>query len=372
MRVLFLTNIPSPYRVDFFNELGKYCSLTVLYERNYAENRDGKWLHEKTNNFNSVFLKGKKIGPDSAVCFNVLKYLDRTKYDIVIVGGYSTPTGMIAISYMRFWRIPFILNADGGFINKNENIIKKYIKKSFITSATYWFSSGNKTTEYLKYYGAKQKCILKYPLTSVLEKDILKKPINAYEKMLLRQSLNITEEKIILAVGQFVYRKGFDVLIKSCGKIPKDYGVYIVGGAPTQEYLKLKNNLLLGDNVHFVGFQSKDELKEYYLASDIFVLPTREDVWGLVINEAMAYGLPVITTDKCIAGLELVQDCKNGFIVPTEDHVELVEKINVILSNTDVYRRMSQKSLEIIREYTIEKMAKRHVDIFRIIGDANG
>ena len=55
-------------------------------------------------------------------------------------------------------------------------------------------------------------------------------------------------------------------------------------------------------NVHFVGFKTKEQLEDYYRAADLFVLPTREDIWGLVVAEAMAYGLGVITTNRCNAG----------------------------------------------------------------------
>ena len=73
------------------------------------------------------------------------------------------------------------------------------------------------------------------------------------------------------------------------------------------------------NNVHFIDFKNKDTLKEYYHVADVFVLPTREDIWGLVINEALAYGLPVITTDKCMAGLEMIENGKNGYIIPVND-----------------------------------------------------
>ena len=153
------------------------------------------------------------------------------------------------------------------------------------------------------------------------------------------------------------------MLLKACTKIPKEYGVYIVGGEPTQKYLALKRRLDL-DNVHFIGFRSKEELKEYYMAADLFVLPTREDIWGLVINEAMAYGLPVVTTDNCIAGLELVKDYENGFIVPVEDERVLANKINKILTDDDLRGKMAKNSLVKIKQYTIENMAESHIRLF--------
>uniref|UniRef100_UPI00255B3CC5 hypothetical protein n=1 Tax=Thomasclavelia cocleata TaxID=69824 RepID=UPI00255B3CC5 len=110
MKVLWLTNIPSPYRVDFFNELGKYCELTVLFERKKADDR--VWSVNNNENYKSVFLKGKSIGNDTALSFEVLKYLNK-KYDRVVVGGYSTSTGMLSILYLSLRHIPFYLNCDG-------------------------------------------------------------------------------------------------------------------------------------------------------------------------------------------------------------------------------------------------------------------
>lgn len=363
MRVLFLTNIPSPYRVDFFNELGKLCNLTVLFERKDATNRQEQWLKNKIHTFNALFLKGKKVHSDSAIDLGVIKYLDKKRYDIIVVGGYATPTGMLAINYMKINRIPFILNADGGFINKNENFLKKHIKNHHISSAICWLSTGEETTKYFEYYGANIQNIFEYPFTSLYQKDILEDVVDIDKKKKTRVNLNINEEKVILTVGQFIHRKGFDVLLNACKKIHKDYGVYIVGGEPTEEYIKLKEEFNL-TNVHFVGFKSKEELKEYYISSDLFVLPTREDIWGLVINEAMAYGLPVITTNRCIAGLEMVQDYENGFIVPVNNIDLLARRINEILEDEIMARKMSKRNLEKIQRYTIENMAEQHFDIF--------
>lgn len=61
------------------------------------------------------------------------------------------------------------------------------------------------------------------------------------------------------------------------------------------------------DNIVFVEFKTKEDLIDYYRAADLFVLPTREDIWGLVVNEAMAAGTPVITTTNCGAGMEILK-----------------------------------------------------------------
>ena len=113
-----------------------------------------------------------------------------------------------------------------------------------------------------------------------------------------------------------------------------------------------------------MGFKRKTELAYYYAMADVFVLPTREDIWGLVVNEAMAFGLPIITTDKCIAGLELVDD-KNGVIIPVNNVYALSNAINYILNNDT--EKMGRVSIDRIKQYTIEKMAKIHSKILKIV-----
>ena len=71
MKVLFLTNIPSPYRADFFNEFGKLCDLTVTYEGLTSTERDSKWVGEKAVNYKPVFLKGKRTKSDQFICFGL-------------------------------------------------------------------------------------------------------------------------------------------------------------------------------------------------------------------------------------------------------------------------------------------------------------
>ncbi|MEN3042426.1 MAG: glycosyltransferase family 4 protein [Fervidobacterium sp.] len=363
MRVLFLTNIPSPYRVAFFNELGKHCELTVLFERQAAKDRNSKWFQNNFENFKPIFLKGIYTGSDSALSLSIIKHLSNKKYDIVIIGGYSTPTSIIAILNLWLKKVPFILNADGGFI-RSEGKLKKAIKTFLISRATWWICSGEYTKKVLQHYGANPARIYTYPFSSIHDYDILTSPPTLEEKEKLRKKLGIKGEKIVLSVGQFIKRKGFDILIKASKNLLPGTSVYIIGGEPTDEYKQLVRENGVNDRVYFLPFKTKQELREYFIASDVFTLPTREDIWGLVINEAMAYGLPVVTTDKCIAGIELIKNEENGYIVPVEDEITLSEKINVILSNEMLRNQMILKNLEVAKVYTIENMVNKHMKIF--------
>lgn len=369
MRILFLTNIPSPYRVDFFNELGKLCDLTVLFEKQTARDREEGWFEEKAVSYHAVFLHGIPVGSDSALCFEVLSFL-RERWDIIIIGGYSTPSGMLAIQYLNMKKIPFILNCDGG-ASKQESGLQYKIKKFFISSADGWLSPGKITDQYLIHYGADFKYIFRYHFTSIRQRQILDDPLSAAEKALWKNQLSITENRMILSVGSFIERKGFDVLLVACRELDPEIGVYLIGGQATPDYKQYVDKYKLRQ-VHFIDFKTKSELAPYYMAADLFVLPTRKDIWGLVINEAMSFGLPVVTTDQCVAGLELIDNGENGYIIPPDDPVALREKIMEILNDSPLAERMMSNNINKINEYTIEKMAQQHMEIFnRIVGEEN-
>lgn len=359
MKILLLTNVPSPYRVRFFNELGRLCELTVLYQKRVSSERNSKWVAKSENNYKSVFLKGISTGVDNAFCPGVIKYFSK-KYDAIIICGYASPTEILAVEWCKIRKIPYILEGDGAFV-KSESSIKEKLKKHLISGGTLFLSTCKEHDNYYIHYGADPTKIRRYLFSSLLKADILSKPVAMNDKKNIRNKLGMKEGQIVLAVGQFIYRKGFDILMHAAKKIDNSVGIYIVGDTPTDEYLSLLQKLKL-ENVHFVGFKTKTELIEYYQASDVFVLPTREDIWGLVINEAMANGLPIVTTDRCNAGLELVENGINGFVVPVNDKNELKNAImRVLAAKSD----MGVASIHKISEYTIENMAKQHITLLQ-------
>lgn len=359
--VLFLTNVPAPYTVDFFEGLGKRYCLTVLFERKQAENRKKEWLKYQNKYFKAIYLPGFSVGDELAFCPGVLKYLGNRSYDLIIVGDYSSPTGMLAISFLRLKGISYFIHADGGLVN-NDGIVKGAVKRKLISKAAGYMSSGKKTDEYLVNYGANKEKCFHYPFTSIHEADIIKKVQTQEEKKLVRNKLyeNVSEDKfIILSVGSIEYRKGFDILIKSVRYLSSNVEIYIIGGEATENLKKLMFELSV-TNVHFLSFMPFEKIKKYMEYADAFVLPTRWDIWGLVVNEAMAAGLPVITTERCVAGVELIKPGENGYIVPAENPEILAEKINILVENQEILQNMSINSRETSSQYTIEKM----VDVY--------
>ena len=362
-RILFLTNYASPYRVRLFDELGKNAQVTVLYSdrRGTISHRNEKWFEEGEGGFQSIQLSGAIGRGRRTLCFSVLHWLKRD-YDAIIVAGYSSPTAIIAMLWMRLLRIPFYMEIDGGLIRESTGA-RYRIKRFLVRLPSGWLSTGKYPTHFLTHYGADPEKIVEYPFSSLYEQDILADVPTKEEKQALRRELGIPEGRMILAVGQFIYRKGFDVLLHAAKQLPEDVGIYIVGGEADERYMKLRQELGLEKNVHFCGFRPKEQLTQLYKAADVFCLPTREDIWGLVVNEAMAVGLPVVTTVQCVAGMELVESGVNGYLVPIEDPDALSGGLNAVL--TSDMEAMGRESLRKIQGYTIEKMAQAHLALVK-------
>lgn len=360
-KILFLTNYPSPYRVQFFDELGKVLDVTVLFSERKEEktHRSADWYIQSRGHFTPVQLKRTASVRGRDLCLNVVSWLKKP-WDAIVVCGYSSPTVMLAMAWLRARRIPFYMEVDGGLV-REDSPAKYRFKKMLICAPTYWISSGRETTRYLVHYGAKEERTFHYPFTSLWAKDILPRVPSREEKQKLRESLGMTEAKILLYVGRYDPKKGMDDLLHGVPGLDKNVGVYFVGGQPREEHMAFCREKNM-ENVHFVGFRKKEELALYYQAADVLVLPTWSDVWGLVVNEAMACGLPVVTTDRCVAGMELVEPGVNGYIIPIRDVDALTQACNRILAED--YAAMGQASLEKIRHYTVENMVKAHVDIF--------
>lgn len=365
MKLLFLTNVPAPYRVDFFNELGKNCELTVTFEKASSDERAGSWSKTGFADFEGVIMKGRSVSADCAFCPGIVKYARDRSFDLRIVTGLGSPTTLLAVAVMRLFGLGYCVEADGAFAKK-EGFIKRALKRFIVGGAKLCFSTSKECDRYFLQYGVKEDRIKRYPFTSLSSGDLVKAAELTAQKSGLREKLGFSENYAVVSVGRFKNGggriKGFDTLISAAALCGGDVGFYVIGEEPPAEYVELAREKG-ADNVHFIGFKSKDELALFYAAADAFALLTRGDVWGLVINEAMSFGLPVVTTDRCLAGTELVKDGENGFVIPPEDPEKAAEMIEMILKTPGMRERFGRRSAELIKDFTIENMAARHLEL---------
>ena len=368
MKILYLTNIPSPYMVDFLNELGKRSELTAVFERGGSGVRDRSWDNYSFETFKGIILRGKNIRvteelDDQAICPQVIRYIDRKKYDAIVVANPCTPTGIIAIAYMKMMRIPYAIQSEGGF-PKDGRGAKEKLKWLVMKNAALYFSTAKVGDDYFLQYGADATRIRRYPFTSLYDAEVRKERVTKEEKIAVKRKLGITYDKVVLSVGRFIPVKGFDVFIKACSGFDDSVGIYIVGGEATDEYLRLKEELGM-TNLHFVGHVDKATIKSYYTAADVFALNSRGDTWGLVINEAMSYGLPVVSSDKCYAALALIENDVNGYVVEVDSIAAFRDRIRFLLENDDLANQMGDNNIKKMQEYTLEKMAETEINVLR-------
>ncbi|CBK75311.1 hypothetical protein CIY_27380 [Butyrivibrio fibrisolvens 16/4] len=171
-RILYLTNIPAPYTVDFFNELGKKFDLTVVFEAKNAVERDSSWEKFDASNFKYIVINADDRLKNS---FKVLlPVLEKYNYDLCIIGNYASIVEQKTILWLRRNKKAYAIHADGGMVSK-EPFLKYLVKRFFLKGANIYFSSGKITTDYFIHYGANRQNIHQYPFSSVPEKKIRKK-----------------------------------------------------------------------------------------------------------------------------------------------------------------------------------------------------
>ncbi len=348
MKILIVFNHPAPYKVRGFNELAKYVDLDVIFERKSAKDRSKDFYNYLDFKFNAIFLKRGAFGNENSNTNELKKYLKKhhQKYDLIIMNGYSQITEMKAIKYLNKNNIKFALMINGGVIKK-ENFIKRKIKKKFISSAYAYLSPCLAADEYLLYYGANKDKIYHYPYSTFYDEDILTKPLSKQEKELIRQKHHLPNGKIIMTSAQFIERKN-NLFLISLFKYRKETLLLIGSGHEKEKYNDyIKNNYM--KNVIVIDFLKRDELFEIMKCVDGFITLSKEDIFGHTTLEAMANGLPVISSVNVISSKEYING-KNGYLV----HLDDIDEINRALDNLK-YDVQSLFALKCAKENTINK-----------------
>lgn len=355
-RAVFITNIPSPYRVDFFSYLQKNYpeyEFHIIFSGAGMENR--KWSVELEEITNYRFLKSRTLiirkRFDDRYIFlprGVEKALREIQPDLVLAMEYN-PTILRAVHWCRKKHVPFISWTDGT-LNSEKNIgrIQRLSRRYIVKRAAAFVASSTASKAAQIAYGAeKEKCFLSF-LTVDINKYLAEK--ESYDA---RQ---------LLYVGSLIQRKGLDLLLPALAETADDIRLVIVGEGQEQGLLKEQMQKLgIEERVRFMGYVEGEPLRKLYRDSDVFILPTREDCFGLVILEAMCASLPVIASKYADGAGDLIEDGKNGYIVDPEDTSQFARTIDRIFAEGNL-AEMGQRSYQMAQEFSFSHVARGCMD----------
>jgi len=172
----------------------------------------------------------------------------------------------------------------------------------------------------------------------------------------------------ILYCGQMIHRKGVDILLtafQSLVEEKQNVSLSLVGReAELPKFLEAVSKEAR-ERIEFHGFQSIESLPDFFGKADVFVLPSRHDGWGVVVNQAIGAGLPVVSTDRVGAACDLIQNELNGMIIPAGVPSPLFDALYRLSSNDDLRFEMRTANVAIRKELSPDTGAEKWLSIFK-------
>lgn len=381
MRIAIIASHPVQYQVPLFRLLADqpnfdarvfYCSdfgarradFDRDFNRSIDWSGDGDLFAGYRSSVLMRFFSRGKIGfwrccnPD--IAFELL----RGRFDVVWVNGWDTATAWIVFAVAFLLRIPILLRAESP---ANQEVrrsgFKLFLKKIVFGKLLFpriagFLYIGAQNKEFYRIYGVPEARLFFTPYAVDIQSFFSKADLLGADKDVLRDKLGLPKaKKIILFVGKLISKKRpLDLLRAYAIATTPDRTLVFVGEGNLRFSIELEAGGRRIANVFLAGFKSQSELPEYYAAADIFVLPSQAgETWGLVVNEAMCFGLPVITSDIVGCAADLVHPGQNGYTFALGDVKALSDKIDFLLKDDALRSRFGKKSQEIIANYSYEK-----------------
>ncbi|MGB3478342.1 MAG: glycosyltransferase family 4 protein [bacterium] len=373
-KVVFITDIPTYHKIPLFNSLTKIMhtngfGLKVFFLASGEKRR--KWeLNYGNVSFVYEILGALKVNLSYEwtmfVPISLIGRLNHERPDIIITGGFSLAT-ICVLAYCKYKRIPYVIwSGEIPNSSSSQSIYRKKIREILIRHANSIIVYGSRAASYIKLLNINKPVFTAYNTSDICFFSEVAINIRRNRKKFLG-SLGLSPVNVnIIYVGGLVRRKGVQFIIKALASLKEqyDFTLHIIGNGVEKDNLqKQVVSMQLENNVCFWGHKDKTELAKYYGIGDIFVFPTLHDVWGLVLNEAMAAGLPVIASKFAGATYDLIENGNNGFIVDPSDISEMQSKIKMLLNNHRLRKRMGENAQKtIISKYTAQNTALVFLD----------
>ena len=377
-RVACLVTHPIQYQAPLFRHLASNpgIDLTVFFLsdvslREYADSGFGvgiRWDVPLLEGYRSTFLPA--LGSDRLSWFQPLTYrvwghLRAGHFDALWVHGYSHFTLLRAILAATSLRIKVLLRGDSNLYGNTHRSAKNLLKQALLPNlfrlVDGYLAVGTLNRQYYLHYGAARERIFMMPY-AVDNQFFRRRAEDAQARREdLRGELGLEPNRpIILYVSKLQPHKRPIDLLDSYIRLSKDGRsepypyLLVLGDGELRPTLEQRVRELGWSSVRLLGFKNQTSLPRYYDLCDVFVLPSEREPWGLVVNEVMNAGKPVIVTNRVGAGPDLVREGENGFVVPVGDIRTLSDRLRLLTSRTDMAVRMGRASLKRISEWNFE------------------
>jgi glycosyltransferase involved in cell wall biosynthesis len=365
-RLVILTEIIAPYRIPVLNILARRAELDlhVIFLAETDETLRQWRVYKSEIRFSYQVLPSWRwrAGKSSFLINRGLwSALNQLRPQVVICGGYSYAASWEALLWARRHQVEFVLwSESNGQDARRGRAWVEYLKAYFLRHCDRFVVPGKVSFDYLRSLGSPAGSILTAP-------NAVDNPFFAAHAEATRAQATEFREKLklplrfILFVGRLVPEKGVFDLLEAYAKLESglrsEVGLVFAGDGVCREELARQAKHVSPGAVCFPGFAQREDLAGLYALAETLVLPTHSDTWGLVVNEAMACGLPIIVSSVAGCSADLVKDGWNGYVVPPRDPEKLSAAIDSLLRQPELKQRMAARCSERIRNYSPEACA---------------
>ena len=365
-RLLILSEIISPYRIPVFNALARHNAVdlhVVFLAETDPQLRQWRVYREEIAFSHEVLPSWRLHIASHNVLLNwrVASCLRKFSPEAIICGGYNYYASWEALSWARRHNTGFVLWSESNRQDaRSGRPWTERLKSHFLSRCDGFAVPGKSAGDYLLSLGVNAERITLAPNAIdnawfAAQAESIRSRASEF-----RQKLGLPE-RFILFVGRLVEGKGVFDLLEAYGRlgdeVRSELGLMFAGDGDCRSELERRAKGIQTGKIGFSGFVHREDLAALYALSEALLLPTRSDTWGLVVNEAMACGLPIVVTSVAGCAADLVEDGWNGYIVPPADPEALKIVIEQLATKHDLRQQMSLRSYERIRSYSPEACA---------------
>jgi len=363
-RMLILTELIAPYRIPVFNALAKRSEIelnVIFLSRTDTSIRQWR-VYEEEIRFSYEVLPcwRKRVGKYNVLLNRGLTgALEAASPDVIVCGGYNYVSSWQALRWAKRKHVPFLLWSESTARDHRKRIsVIEAVKRKFVENCDAFVVPGKSARDYLIGFGMNSQKVFTAPNAVDTALFSRLRTLEAQTGSRLRARFGLPE-RYFLFVGRLVREKGVLDLLNAYQVLPDtlraEVGLVLAGDGPMRSELETLAREIYPGSVQLPGFVHRENLPAYYTLAECFVLPTHTDPWGLVVNEAMACGLPVICTRVAGCAADLV--CANGRSIAPGDIGELAHAMLELAANAALRNAMAAQSRDLIETYSPETWA---------------